>query len=110
MAAGNTDDADSIEGIEAFNDVALETIGIVAGFAVQPVAQKLIRFDRDQIRHAIPFGTVGVPAEIPMELIASGSSGQDVASIAPMNEVVAVTAVKDVPTGPAADHISATAA
>ena len=52
----------------------------------------LIGLNRDQVCGAIALVFVGVPAEVTVELIRAFAAGDDVASVASVDQVITITA------------------
>ena len=87
-----------IIGIESLDDISFFTVGVVAIGAVPPVHEVLVGLDGDEIDGAIGLAGVGVPTEVTVEFIGARAAGDDVASVAAVNEVVTAFGIDDFPT------------
>ena len=98
LIGGDAKDFDLVIGIKALDDVGLFTVGAVASLVVPPVVEVLVGLDGDEIDGAIDLAGVGVPTEVTVEFIGARAAGDDVASVAAVNEVVTAFGIDDFPT------------
>ena len=105
LIGGDAKDFDLVIGIETLDDVGLFTVGAVASLVVPPVVEVLIGLDGDEINGAVDLAGVGVPAEVTVEFVGARAAGDDVASVATVNEVVTAFGIEDIPSAETSENV-----
>ena len=95
----HAEDLDLIESIQALNHVGFLPRGTVTSGAIPVILAEMIRLDGYQIGRRIALIGVRVPTEITVQLIRTVATGDNVAAIAAMHQVITTSGIQDVPTG-----------
>lgn len=93
---GGTDDFDLIIGIESLDDISFLSVGVVAIGANPPVVEVLVGLDGDEVNGAVGLIEVSVFAEVAVEFVGAGTTGDDISSVTAMDEVVTAFGIDDV--------------